>query len=148
MYNGVKNQCFDVIYGVEDFEVHSVHMQVNYLVTWVIQFIRTCAYLFPNSIHISFKKKPKRFSFIFKIFLWVSYLKSLTIPHLPTWEIEGFKGLVLYAKCNHDSYDNERGLSFSYFLFLLSLFYFTRGRAKSWCGVICSCQKYIIFTIL
>ena len=36
MFNGVKNYCFHVIYGVEDFEVHFVYMQVNNLVTSVI----------------------------------------------------------------------------------------------------------------
>ena len=33
MFNGVKNECSDVIYEVEDFKVRSVYMQVNNLVT-------------------------------------------------------------------------------------------------------------------
>ena len=33
MYNGKKKQCFYIIYGVEDFEVHSIYMQVDILAT-------------------------------------------------------------------------------------------------------------------
>ena len=82
-----------------------------------------------------FWKNQKHFPLFLKWFLWVFHLKTLTRPHSSTWEIDGFKGLVAYAKCNRDSCESELRFSFSYFLFLLgSLVCFTRGRQKSWCG--------------
>ena len=101
---------------------------------------------------LALRKTKKIFDFLFLFsfwILWVFHLKTLTRPHSSTWESKGFKGLVAYAKCNRDSYDSELGFSFSYFHFLLvSLVYFTRGRAKSWCGSICLSQKCDIFKVL
>ena len=65
IYSRVKNQSFDVIDGVEGFEVHSIYVQVDNLATWVIQLIRTCIYLFLNFVHISFEEKTKKTFFYF-----------------------------------------------------------------------------------
>jgi len=73
---------------------------------------------FPNSVHISFEKNQK--DFLFTAILVVLHLKTLTRFHSSTWETNGFKGLVVYAKYNRDSYDSELGLSCSYFSFLFS----------------------------
>ena len=52
------------------------------------------------------------FSFLFMFFLlfeilWVYLLQTLTRPHSSTWVTKGFKGLIVYAKCNRGSYDSE-----------------------------------------
>jgi len=51
----------------------------------------------------------------------VLHLKTLTRPHSSTWETEGFKELVAYAKCNPDFYGSVLGFSVSYFSVLCSL---------------------------
>jgi len=54
-------------------------------------------------IYAMLLKKPK----IFQRILWVYVLQTLWRPHTSTWATKGFKGLVVCAKCNRDSYDNE-----------------------------------------
>ena len=91
---------------------------------------------FPNYVHISFEGgKTKKIFFIFEIILWVFHLETLTKLHSSTWETEGFKGLVAYAKCNRDSYDSEVGFSFPYFSFSasqFSLFYSRTSKILVW----------------
>ena len=100
-------------------------------------------------LYITVLKKTKKIFLPLWIILWVFHLETLTRPHSSTWESKGFKVLIAYAKCNRDSYDSELGFSSLIFHFLLiSLVYFTRGRAKSWCGSICSWQKWAIFKVL
>ena len=73
---------------------------------------------FPNSIHISFEgEKNKKDFFIFEIILWVFHLETLMGPYSSTWETDRFKGLAVYAKCDHDSYGSELGFSFPYVSF-------------------------------
>jgi len=70
-------------------------------------------------IYAMLLKKPK----IFQRILWVYVLQTLWRPHTSTWATKGFKGLVVCAKCNRDSYDNE--------LVFRGFFCFSRGRAKA-----------------
>jgi len=68
----------------------------------------------------SYFEKPKIFFFVLKRFFWAFHLKTHVRPHSSTWETNGFKELVDYAKCNRDSYEIELRFYFSYFSFLFS----------------------------
>ena len=104
---------------------------------------------FPCFVHISFEKTQKDFLLFLNNFVGIFTLKPSRDLTRPLGSPRGLKGLLHTVNAIVIATTVSQDFLFFYFhFFLVSLVYFTRGRAKSWCGSICLSQKCDIFKVL